>query len=251
MRLLIAALLAGSAWGQFFPFPGPGLPAVAASATYTTVHHTTAAGCGSGASCALTITQPTAANLLVFVAFGNNGGGGITPSAPTSTPSAGTWAACPNTTQAVLNGASSAFVLLACYYSLSAAASGPTTLTWNWSGIITGTTVELVEVHRSSGSWTYDTSNSTADTSCTTCAGQALTLTGTDYVIQFAGGIATSGHNLSAISGSYTDFTDFANFGSTFTGGGVAGANGIASGAAPNWTLSTADVLPVGAIAFK
>ena len=255
MRTLLSLLFTVGAWTQALPLGGIPIGG-GGSVTYSLVQHVKWGGSSpyigcSGATCNVVITQPTAGNLLVFLAFGFAGSGSITPAAPTSTPSAGTWVECQSTRKSALNGASSAFVMAGCYYSLSAASSGPTTITWNWSGSTTGTVVDLIEINRSSGTWTYDTSNSTTDTSCTSCTGQALTLSGTDYVIQFAGGIATSSHNLSALGSPYTSFSDIGNYGATYVGAGVAGANGVTNGAAPTWTLAVGDVLPVGAVAFK
>lgn len=224
--------------------------------TFTLVQHahwgSTGNGCAA-ATCAVTVSQPTTGNLLVVIQFGFSGAGGQSSSAPSSSPSAGTWVNCPSAAQLnKLNAASTAFVDADCYYVLSAAASGPTSITCNWSGSMTDTTCDVIEVSRSSGSWTYDTSSSATDTTCTTCAGRTLTLTGTDYVIGWGGGVSTTPSNtMTAPGGQFASFGDTANHGTQQVGGGVAGANGIASVSAYNWTQGTTDVLPVGAIGFK
>lgn len=216
----------------------------AGSATFTVVQHPAASACFGSATCALTVTSTTAGNLLIAIASGN-GGNNYSYSSITGE---GGWTHCPSGTVNVTNDAMSQVYSADCAYKLSAA-GGVTSLTWNWAGgTPNGSVFELIEVSRSSGSWTYDTGNTATPATCTTCAGPALTLTGSnDYIVQYASSLQV----FAAISGSYVDPFDTFQDGIASTSAGFAGKKGTASGSSVNWTLAPADSLATGAVAFK
>jgi hypothetical protein len=126
-------------------------------------------------------------------------------------------------------------------YVLSAT-GGETTLTCTLSGtsakyIACG----IYEYSYSGASVSFDTSNGATDSYCTTCAGIALTLSGSRHLIVQA---AVRIKFLSAISGSYTNPAQF------YDGVGNAGWVNATDGTAPNWTGSPAGLVTVMAIAF-
>lgn len=100
----------------------------------------------------------------------------------------------------------------------------------------------VYEYSYSGSSISFDTSNGAIDTACTTCAAQALTLTGTTDVIIQTGIPANS---LTAISGAYTNPAQF------YSGAGNAGRINTTDGTAPNWTQNVSGQVTVMAIAFK
>ncbi len=228
------------------PFPGPGRAPFSGggAATMTVVQHVGADACFGSAACALTITSTTAGNLLIAIAAAN-GGNNYSYSSITGE---GGWTVCPAGVVNVVNDDMTQVYSADCAYKLSAA-GGVTSLTWNWAGgTPNGTVFELIEVSRSSGSWTYDTGNTATPTTCTTCAGPTLTLTGSnDYIVQYASTLQV----IASVSGSYTDPTDLYQDGIDSTSAGFAGKKETSSGASVNWTVAPADTLATGAVAFK
>lgn len=227
---------------QMFPFPGN--PAGGGGGvTFALVQHASNS-CGGGATCAVTVTSTTAGNLLVAFGANNTGANNLVFSSMTGE---GTWTHCSGGHVATLNAGSTTFYQVDCAYILSAT-GGTTSLTWTWSASAGKSTIEIIEVSRTSGSWALDVNGILGDASCTTCASPTLTLSGSnDYIFQYSGLTAST---LSAISGSYTSPADFITSGLNGYAG-FAGWNGGTSGASVNWTGSPTDTLPTGAIAFK
>ena len=104
-------------------------------------------------------------------------------------------------------------------------------------------------MHRSSGSWTLDTSAGATDASCTACPGPTpVTLSGTDYVIHVGGATEPA---FSSLTGVTAEFTDHQNYGTSYAGYMAAAINGQSSYLQATWNISTSDVLPVGVVALK
>jgi hypothetical protein len=104
--------------------------------------------------------------------------------------------------------------------------------------------VELYEVHRSTGTATYDTgSASTTLTSCTSCTPPSITLAGPDFVATWGGFF-----QVPSISSPYSNPNDIDNV-NVF--GGFAGALNQSSYSAATWSQSPADVAAISTVAFK
>jgi len=193
---------------------------------------------GGGSSCQVTITAPTAGNLLVAVGFFDKSTSTMT------TPTGGqTWTHCAGTNGCLFG--NNTVGLIDAWYVTSATSTGQTSVTCNYSG---GTTAYqscgVYEYHWTGTTISFDTSNGAIDATCTTCAGATLTLGGTADVIIQTGWSLPSSTGFSAITGSYTSPKQF------YSGGGDAGWINTSSGAAPNWTGSSAQYTVMG-IAFK
>jgi hypothetical protein len=201
-------------------------------------------GSGSGSVCTVNVEPVGAGHTLIAVGFSGN----LTVRTLSSV-SGETWTHC-----AGANGCSfgsiggTAFLFqdlrgiwLDASYVLSAT-GGEETLTCTLSGTSAGyIACGIYEYSYSGASVSFDTSNGTTDFSCTTCAGIALTLSGSRHLIVQA---AVPIKPLSAISGSYTNPAKF------YDGVGNAGWVNATDGTAPNWTGSPAGLVTVMAIAF-
>ena len=242
-RLLLAALVllcARPAFGQ-----GASMAVVvnsskpvSAGATWTVVQHPNNVTCsfsGSGAhTCAVTSSATTAGNLLILLssAFNNNG-------EPTfsSASGDGTWTHCPGAA-AGNNTVSTSWLVTDCAYRLSAT-GGATSESFTWT-ISLGTTeldvdVELIEVHRSTGTATYDSDNTATSSSCSSCVGPTVTLsTSSDYIAQWG---AFDNATPTSISSPYSNPFDNNDTGNVF--GAFAGALNQSSGAGPTWTVAS------------
>lgn len=96
----------------------------------------------------------------------------------------------------------------------------------------------VIELSYSGSSVSFDTSNGGNNTSCTSCSGVALTLGGTDAIVQ----IGIPEDALTAINLSYT--------GTFNSGAGVAYLINTTNGTAPTWTANAGQMAKM-AIAFK
>jgi hypothetical protein len=216
--------------------------------TWTVVQHPSNYSCGVGGSgnqsCSVTSSATTAGNLLILTSAAYNNTG----TSPTfvSASGDGSWTHCP---------ASQSHVNLAvsetadCVYILSATGGATTeTFTWNFTtGTSIGIDVELYEVHRSTGTATYDTGGGTTSlTSCSSCSGPSISLSGgvTDFV-------ATWGGFSNTPSAPGSPYTSPADVDPINVAGGFAGALNQSSYSTPVWTQSPASYAAISAVAFK
>lgn len=191
--------------------------------------------CSSCTSLSLTVAS-TGSNHLLVAAVVYTGGttGGIS-----SISGGGTWTIDTN----CVHSQSGSFGGIACAYVPCTSSSGATSIAFTFSAS-NNYAVVFYEDSASTGSCSYDTSNYVSDPSQTSQPGVALTLTGTkDALFQFA----DAGAGTLSISSPYT--LDLQ--------GSISGTYGFAndingtSGSAPTWTISAANYLVGGAIAFK
>lgn len=195
-------------------------------ASWTLLQHVVNTSC-SGTSCSVTVSSTGAGHVLVGAAFL-----GTSPTVISSMSGGGTWTLC-----SACHGGGNYDLA----YNLSSS-SGATTITFNWSATDTAK-VDVLEYSTNNGPATLDTSGRYFDgTSCTSCLGLTLTLSGTnDLVIQ----TATGGTNVTAIVAPFTSPAD------VFSGLGVGGSINTASGSPPTFTMSGATTSTRGAaIAF-
>ena len=126
-----------------------------------------------------------------------------------------------------------------CAYNLNAT-GGATSITCTFSPTNSGNQCMYLRFTGTLGSNTFDTANNADDTTCTSCAGVALTLgTSNNYIlVQTVGCSATC----SAINQSYN--------GKFLNGDGMAyKINVSAAGTTPNWT-STSGTVAAGGVAI-
>lgn len=178
------------------------------------------------------MTQNTGAGHLLAIGFS---GFGSTTRTISSISAGGTFVHCSNCSKKDTNNnqVDAGYVL--------SSLSGVGSITVTMSGALGGTSyqVEVAEYSTTLQPAVFDVSASKADTTCTSCSGQALTLTGSNDTI-----FTTNSPNAgcSAISGAYTNPNDAAN--------GFAGAINQSSASAPTWTC-TSGTMSVTAEAFK
>lgn len=230
--------------------------------TWTLIQHphnftcsTTATGSTQITSCTVTLTSNTVTGntLLLLSAFGNDA---IPSVAPTFSSASGdsAWTHCP----AQYKFTSDVFgVATDCAYILSAA-GGASTITFSWTGTYGATSdvvadAELLEIHRSTGTGTFDAC--TSGTGCITSVtgtgartSPSCPITGTDYVAQWIADTAV----ITAISGgAYTN--PFDNDSSNVEGA-FAGALNQSSAPAQTWTVtgtSSTSIATMSCVAFK
>jgi hypothetical protein len=213
------------------------LCATPAHATWTLVQvKDNTASCN--ASCPVTVTATAAGNLLVAGVIAANTG--ITISS-VSGGCAGTWTRAASTAVSGAGDGSSEL-----FYCLNSSAAA-TTVTLTLSGSPNGLGV-VWEAHSTNGSIAVDSgatpSGTKTDTSCTSCAGTALTLSGNN---DFIAALAPCGSSCTGLTG--TGWTnDLANA----SGDGI--GHGITTGsltAPATWTQSPAGTLVSNAAAFQ
>jgi hypothetical protein len=222
-------------------------------ATWTLVQHPNNFGCtvaGTGSTqtiaCTVTATATTAGNALILLSsiFGGSN------TAPTFLSASGdsTWTHCPSSyaTQAALETVDCAYIL--------SAAGGATSITFNWTGNTSNTShfyadVELLEVHRSAGTASYDAGAATTVSGTASRVGPACSIAGTsDYVAQW---IAESATIVSISGAAYTNPFDLDN---TSVDAAFAGALNQSSAPAQTWTTSgdtSADGASMACVALR
>lgn len=208
------------------------LAPVPARATWSLVQHPTNTSCSASTTCAVTLTSTTAGQLAIFTAAGLPNVTHIS----TVTAALGTFVDCSNCNShpdTSGDNIDQGYIL-----SINGA---QTTVTITLSTAASGTWFASVDIYSSTlGAALFDISGSTAIASCTSCAGQSLTLTGSnDVIVQ---GTSTLG-TVSAISAPYTNPNDA-------VAALCAGAINQSSGTAPTWTQSSS-TMAVSAMAFK
>lgn len=195
--------------------------------------HPSKTTCGAAASCAITITSPTAGDLLVGVMHQNSHT--VTISSVSGACS-GSWvvSSASYTTDLVNTGIEGEFA-----YCLSAAAGTSVTFTWSaTSGSVTA--IDVFEFSHA-GTMSFDVAGiRDQSTSVSSMAGVTLTLTGaSDVIMQLD---INNASNPTAISSPYS----FQNV----NGDGIGWSLNTASGTAPTWTKSGPDASALAAIAF-
>lgn len=198
--------------------------------------------CSSGTtSCTVTIAAPTAGNTLVAIGFPAPTSGTLTMN---STPTGGeTWTHCGGTNGCAFGATANGS--LDAWYSIGVTATGQTSVTCHWSGnAVAYNGCGIAEVHWSGSTVTFDTSagNNSVAVSGGSCAGAALTLTGSDDYIFEA---AAPSNAITALTGS--GYTNPQQFYGSF---GQAGQLNATSGAAPSWTDASGTCAIMG-IALK
>jgi hypothetical protein len=204
-------------------------------------HNQTAGTCGStsGTSCAVTLAQSTTGSTHLLIAEVNIGAGSATITALTDSASQ-TWTKC--TACTAINGAANG---VGVWYIIGTS-SGVTSVTATISVTNDARGITVYEFSTDQSAFTFDVGGNRAVTTCTSCAGVALTLTGSnDVIVQIM--YSSTGHTYTAIDTGYTE--DFGNTGSA--GQGAAHLLNTTTGTAPTWTASTTQPAAASAIAFN
>lgn len=185
----------------------------------------------AGTTCAVTVSAVGAGHALIC--FSNMG---HTLSATLSSCSGETTTSAPNffSWNSSDGGQDARYVL--------SAAGGETTVTCTQSSISGLNSCGIFEASYSGPSVSYDNSNHSTPTACTSCAGQTLTLTGTNDFIMAA---MNPGLNVTAVSSPYSLNAGFSD------DYGVAAAVNLSSGTGPTWTQSGSAAIQVAALALK
>lgn len=211
----------------------------AAGGEWTLVQHVNKANCGGQQNCTATVSSTGAGHLLVAIASAYQTTSAITFSAISGD---STWTHCP-AGYLDHNYSGSTRVATDCAYILSAT-GGATSIQWTWSASASNYfSLEVMEFAWSGSSISYDTGNVGTDTTCTSCNGQALTLTGAkDVVIQWA---VPGGPNITSVDAGWSTNADI-----DANGYGFAHKLNISSFSVPVWAVPSTTV-GVGAVAFK
>jgi len=197
-------------------------------------------GCAvSTTTCTVTVSSVGAGHLVVMVPFSGSSAG---TSIAWSAGSGETWTHCGGTNGCLFAGANAGAVDAA--YVLSAT-GGETSFTCTVASAPPSYfACAIFEYAWSGATIAFDASNGAYTSSCTSCSGIGLTLSGSkDVIIQ----VGLPAQSLTAISGGagYTNPQQF------YDGAGQAGAINTTNGAAPTWTQSPAGPNVAMAIAFK
>ena len=220
----------------------------AAGVTWTLVQHPSNYTCSwstglTTTTCTVATTATTAGNLLIIMGavFVTHSG---VPTSPTYTSANGdTFTHCPNSHADIAGTVTRQTI--DCYYVLSAAGAATSlNMIINPHTHAGDMSVEVFEVHRSTGTAVFDTDNNTTNASCTSCNGPALTLTGTDFVA-----VSGSFEDVpTAINSPYTNPTDLDNH-AVF--GGFGGALNQSSYTTSIFTQTSAGKVALASTAFK
>jgi hypothetical protein len=211
----------------------------AAAVNWTLVQTKSNYGC-YGTTCSVSATV-TAGNLLIMVV--SSPAAIVTVYSSASGDSAWTH---PATCYAISGDNGGQYQITDCVYVL-AAAGGASTFTYNWTLSADSWDLVLYEVHRSTGTAAYDTSNANFSNACKSCVGPALTLSGSnDYIAQW---ISYTLPGINALSSPWTS-PNLYDGGNVY--GRFAGALNQTSGSAVTWGVSGSyQYAAMSAIAFK
>lgn len=266
LRGILSAVLTIQSCLAQLPLLGVGPAISPTGAAWTLIQHPHNYTCSYSSAapttlhCAVTATATTAGNLLIFLSSVFQNGTGISALLTSSASGDSTWTHC-SVCYFPEQYETKEWEIVDAWYILSAT-GGATSFTFSWNILLDECNgaggcfvdAELLEVHRSTGTATFDAGNAngsgaTGSADCTSCVGPALTLSGTsDYIAQWMG---YGGDSIVGISGAaYTNPIDIDN---TNVFGAFAGALNQSSGAAQTWTgtASGASGAGMGAIAFK
>lgn len=207
---------------------GAMLCAAPADATWALVQHPNNL-CTGASTCAVTLTQNTGSGNLLVISVS---GGASATRTISSISAGGTFVHCSNcSANAAGNIVDQGWVL--------SSTGGVSSITVTLSGSATFF-AEIDEYSTSSGPAIADTSGSGTEATCTSCAGKALALGGSnDVIVQ----VISPNGSASNITAPYSNPND-ASASST------AGALNQSAGTAPTWT-TTSGVAAVAAVAFK
>jgi hypothetical protein len=252
MLLLIFCLLAvcgtcaaqGTAWDDdeaYLRFKKRAV--ISTGVTWTLIQHLKTVNCGnSNATCSISGVTTTAGDLLILVGTNDDSAQHIVFSSASGD---STWTHCP-ASGASENYSGSNWLASDCAYILSAAGGTGLTISWTWNLAAVAHAVELYEVRRSTGTATYDTGNVASASSCGSCTGPTLTLTGSsDFIAQwgsFENSIAPPG------TSPWLNPNDSDN---SNTDSAWVGALNQSSGAGPTYTQTGAGGGAMSAVAFK
>lgn len=228
-----------------------------AGVTWSLIQGTAAAAknftCGASACATGTLTPTTAGDLeiVLWAGFADRSGG-VSPLTSNAVSGDSSMVHCSGFPQQYQY-TSGNFELIDCFYKLSATGGATSfTITPTWEGSATSQTqdIQFIEVHRSTGSATIDSQNSSQSNTCTSslCITPTLTIAGTsDYCANWG---AFAANPPTAISGSYSSPS---NFDSSNVFGGFSGKTNISSYAQVNWSMTTAspDGAQLGVICFQ
>src|SRR5271166_9012 len=219
--------------------PGPG---GAGGGAFVVTQHVTlnSTSCNGTATCSITVASTGSGHPLNISATLSTTGGGATLSSVSDNQTE-TWTQASSfTTQYNYSGSNWKTNLDA--YVLSSTA-GVTTVTFKTTSNVANWSLEFTELASGGLTVYYDTANAVQDTTCTSCAGVGLTLSGSNDAILQVGNTTAA---VSSISGG-------AGYGiidiDTQTHAGYAIATNTNNGSAPTWT-TTSGYLAASAIAF-
>lgn len=241
---------------------GLGASGTTSALTWTLIQHpsnftcvTTGTGSTQTLGCTVTSTSTTAGNTLILLgAF--SAGANV---APTFSSASGdsSWTHCPAQYENLLVVTGTFNQGVDCAYILSAT-GGATSITFTWTATVPNgdgyhSSVELLEIHRASGSSTFDACT-TGGACIATAAGTAARVGPTcpttgpsDYVVQWI----SESELISSISGPYTNPFDLDNVN---VEAGFAGALNQAAAPAQTWVTSgetSIDGAAMACVAFK
>jgi hypothetical protein len=203
------------------------------SVTWSVVQYVSNVSCAANA-CSITGVNVAAGDLLILTGASATG---ASTSFSSASGGGATWTHCPSSAAQFFD---AAYYATDCAYVLASPAMSNATLTYTIanSGTYYGGDVQLVEVHRSVGTATYDTGGGNTPTGCTSCSGAMLTLSGkSDYILSItAATITSSGPN--APWNSPYDYS-------------IAGAVNMTSGAPVVWPFPSASDAAISEVAFK
>ncbi len=237
MRILLALLLlATPCFGQYAHAGGGVVSPHPGGPLWTVTQHPNDGFTCSTYSCSLTGVTTTAGDLLILTGVI----GSVTASTPTSASGDSTWTHCPTSYSSANTGS---FLLQTdCYYIPVAAGATSATFTMNWSsgGTFVGGGISLTEIHRASGSATYDIGDEKQDFGCTACVGPTITTTGaSDYILVWSAASNTS----TGPGGAWTS--------PSFDGAVAGAANQPATAYTATWAFGSSSVAAMATVAFK
>lgn len=208
------------------------LCAIPAHATFTFTQAKTNNACGGTSTCAITVTSTGAGHSAVLGLMAS-----ISTTISSATGCSTSWTTQANT---ATGNSTAGFTSMAYCLSLSGSSTTITLTSSNSTYVGVGTFLEM----SSGNSISFDVSGSNLQSCTTSCAGTALTLTGSNDLIVT---IASCGGTCSAINLSYVaePATPWPQ------GDGYAYLANTASGTAPTWTQTSSTFLTSAAIALK
>jgi hypothetical protein len=213
------------------------LVALPAHATWTLVDANTCnTSCSSGTTCTVSMNTNTVAGNVLVAAYIGNANSSMTNM------TGGTFLHCSS-----CKGGTSGTDFIDMGGTLSAT-GGNGTITVTISPTSSSWAICVSEWH-SNTTYAVDTQATHLDSACTTCAGPALTLTGSnDLIVQLAGCTNTCATSATAGFIGASPWTDPAQ---APGGSGWGAAINQASYTAPNWSQNTSGAVQVSAWAFK
>ena len=241
LQLILAAILL-VVTGVFAQILGPVVmstaPATVASA-WSVVQHTLSddpVGCQGIATCAITIPSTASGNVLVYSITGYRTDTATVTYSSMTGGVGETWAECTACRTTENYSGTNNLTNIISYTLRSTAADTIITMSFGGTGSsFNDTAVEVWELKWTGSTKAFDVGGATAiGTACTSCTGQALTLTGAnDVILQ----MINPENTCTAITGG-AGYTTYAYFGTTYPAG-FAGAINTTTSTAPTWTCTS------------